>query len=206
MQKEKVLRPEVASNSVIRQAHRRSGGKLVKNLILRWRVPAINLFLIFHLVAIVSWCAPFRALPLEVCRALVRPYFRWIGLFQTWDMFSPAPKRRNSYLEAMVVFTDGSTEFWTFPRMDRMSYSERYGKERYRKFEETLAEDKYSDLWPDAARRVAREFRGGPKQPEMVMLILNWSDLTQNSDGSFTDTPWQSRTFYGYRVEAEDLE
>ena len=178
----------------------------MKNVFLRWRVPAINAFLIFHLVAIACWCAPYRTLPLEVCRVLVRPYFRWTGLFQSWDMFSPVPKRRNSYLEAMVVFTDGTSAFWTFPLMDRMSYSGRYAKERYRKFEEILVEDKYSDVWPDVARHVAREFRGGGRQPEMVMLILNWSDLVEESDGSFTGTPWQSREFYRYRVEAEDLE
>jgi len=178
----------------------------VKSLFLRWRVLAIDLFLIFHLVAIVCWCAPVNALPAEIVRALVRPYFRWTGLFQTWDMFSPLPERRNSYLEAMVVFTDGTTRFWTFPRMERMSYGRRYAKERYRKFEEVLPEDKYSDLWPDAARRVAREFRGGSKRPEIVMLILNWSDLAEESDGNFSATPWQSRTFYRYRVAAEDLE
>lgn len=178
----------------------------MKNLFLRWRNSAIHVFVIFHLVAIACWCAPFNLLPLEVCRAVVQPYFRWTGLFQTWDMFSPWPKRRNSYLEAMVVFSDGTTAFWTFPRMDRMSYGERYMKERYRKFEETLVEDKYSDMWPDVARRVAREFRGGSKRPDMVMLTLNWSDLVQNGDGSFTDTPWQSRTFYRYRVEAEDVQ
>lgn len=176
------------------------------NRFLRWRVPAIHLFLIFHLVSIACWCAPFQAWPLEMGRALVRPYFLWTGLFQTWDMFSPQPKRRNSYLEAMVVFSGGEIEYWKFPRMDRMSYGERYTKERYRKFEETLTEDKNSDLWPDAARHVAREFRGGSKRPEMVMLILNWSDLVEQSDGSFTMTPWQSNTFYRYRVEAEDLE
>lgn len=143
---------------------------------------------------------------MQVWNGLAGPYLRWSGLFQNWDMFSPRPKRRNSYLEATVIFSDGSTGFWTFPRMDRMSYTQRYAKERYRKFEEGLVEDKNSDMWPDVARHVAREFRGGTARPEMVMLNLNWSDLVEDSDGTITDTPWQSRTFYRYRVEAEDLE
>jgi hypothetical protein len=182
------------------------GGKPVRNIFLRWRIPAINLFLIFHLVSIACWCAPFKPWPVQAWNALVGPYFRWIGLFQSWDMFSPLPKRRNSYLEATVIFSDGTTGFWTFPRMDRMSYAERYAKERYRKFEESLVEDKYSDTWPDVARHVAREFRGEGKRPELVMLNLNWSDLVENSDGTFAETPWQSRTFYRYRVETEDLQ
>ena len=175
------------------------------NRFARWRDSAISLFLLFHLIAIPIWCLPSNSLPLLVCRDLVRPYFLWSGLFQTWDMFSPSPKRTNGYLEAMLVYTDGTTDYWQFPRMDRLSFTERYSKERYRKFEETLADSKFADLWPDAARYIARHAPDPSKRPEMIMLILNWSDLVRNADGSFTDLPWQSRVFYRYRVEPEDL-
>jgi hypothetical protein len=175
------------------------------NRFARWRDRVINLFLLFHLISIPIWCLPFNSLPLLVCRELVRPYFLWTGLFQTWDMFSPSPKRDNDYLEAMLVYTDGTTDYLQFPRMDRLSLSERYSKERYRKFEETLTDDKFSDIWPDVARYIARHPPNGSKHPEMIMLIANWSYLARNVDGSFTDLPWQSRVFYRYHVEPEDI-
>jgi hypothetical protein len=175
------------------------------NRLARWRDRTINLFLVFHLFAIPIWCLPSNSLPMLVCRELVRPYFLWSGLFQTWDMFSPSPKRTNGYLEAMVVYTDGTSDYWQFPRMDRLSFSERYSKERYRKFEENLSEDKFPDIWPDVARYIARRPPDRSKRPEMIMLIANWSDLVRNADGSFTDSPWQSRVFYRYRVEPQDL-
>jgi hypothetical protein len=171
----------------------------------RWCNWAINIFLLFHLFAILIWCWPSNSLPILVCRGLVRPYFLWTGLFQSWDMFSPSPKRTNNYLQAMLVYPDGETDYWEFPRMERLSLRKRYSKERYRKFEENLTEDKFSDLWPDAARYIAREAAKGSKRPEMVMLIVNSSDLVQNADGSFTDLPWQSHVFYRYRVEPEDF-
>jgi hypothetical protein len=170
-----------------------------------WRDRVINLFLLFHLFAILIWCLPSNSLPLVVCRELVRPYFLWSGLFQSWDMFSPSPRRTNGYLQAMLAYSDGTTDYWEFPRMDRLSLSERYSKERYRKFEENLSEDKFPDLWPDVARYIARHAPDGSKRPEMVMLVVNWSDLVRNADGSFTDLPWQSRVFYRYRVEPEDF-
>jgi hypothetical protein len=170
-----------------------------------WRDRAINLFLLFHLFAILIWCLPSNGLPLVVCRKLVRPYFLWSGLFQSWDMFSPSPRRTNGYLQAMLAYSDGTTDYWEFPRMNRLSLSQRYSKERYRKFEENLSEDKFPDLWPDVARYIARHAPDGSKRPEMVMLIMNWSDLVRNADGSFTDLPWQSRVFYRYRVEPEDF-
>jgi len=172
--------------------------------IVRWRDRAINLFLIFHLLAILCWCLPFESLPFVIGKTLVRPYFVWSGLFQSWDMFSPSPSRTNSYLEAEIVYEDGTTEYWEFPRMERLSYIERYSKERYRKFEENLRDERYYDTWPDVASYIARQAKG-PKRPQMVMLIANWSDLVKNDDGSFTDSPWKSRVFYRYRVEPEDF-
>jgi hypothetical protein len=173
--------------------------------IARWNDWVIHLFLLFHISAILCWCVPFNSLPVLVGRTLVRPYFLWSGLFQSWDMFSPSPKRTNSYLEATLVYADGTTDYWTFPRMDRLSLTERYSKERYRKFEESLIDERYSDMWPDTARYIARQTRNDSKRPEIIMLVVNSSELVRNADGSFRDLPWQSRVFYRYRVEPEDF-
>jgi hypothetical protein len=172
----------------------------------KWYDRAISLFLILNLAAILAWCSPFTNLPVLISRVLARPYLVFTGLFQSWDMFSPAPKRTNSYLEAMLVYPDGTTEYWEYPRMDRLSFRERYVKERYRKFVEYVFDDKYSDILPDVARYIARQaVARGSKRPEMVMLIENRSDLVQNPDGSFNDLPWQSRVFYRYRLDPEDF-
>ncbi|SRR5260370_24031110 len=52
----------------------------------------INIFLAFHLLAITCWCVPIDSPLIPLCRNLVRPYFLWAGLFQSWDMFAPVPK------------------------------------------------------------------------------------------------------------------
>src|SRR5262245_22038809 len=64
---------------------------------------AINLFLTFHLVAIACWCVPIDSPLIPLFRDLVRPYFLWAGLFQSWDMFAPIPKEANTYLEATIL-------------------------------------------------------------------------------------------------------
>jgi len=171
----------------------------------KFRKRAISVFLLFHLVAIPCWGLPFDSLPTLICRALVRPYFLWTGLFQSWDMFAPSPIRANRYLEAMLVYPDGTTDYWAFPRMDRLSFTARYAKERYRKFEEVLTDDKNADMWPDIARYVARQALRGSARPERVLLVLHWSDLEQSGDGSFDATPWQSRVLFSYRVEWDDF-
>src|ERR1700739_325298 len=54
---------------------------------------AINAFFLFHILAISCWALPLNNPLISSFRQLVRPYFIWSGLFQSWDMFSPDPKR-----------------------------------------------------------------------------------------------------------------
>jgi hypothetical protein len=67
----------------------------------------IHLFIAFHLIAIAFWCVPLDSPLIPLCRDLVRPYFLWAGLFQSWDMFAPIPKGANTYIEAALRYRDG---------------------------------------------------------------------------------------------------
>jgi hypothetical protein len=103
-------------------AERRAGARSKKLYGLKkWQYIAINTFLIFHILAISCWCMPLSSPFIGVCRDALRPYFVWSGLFQSWDMFSPQPKATNSYLEALVLYKDGSTKIWSFPRMEQLT-------------------------------------------------------------------------------------
>ncbi len=76
-----------------------------------WETPkyiAINIFLAFHILAIACWCTPINSPFIVGFRSLVRPYFLWSGLFQSWDMFAPLPKAANSYMEAIIMYQDGN--------------------------------------------------------------------------------------------------
>ncbi|HLX46628.1 MAG TPA: hypothetical protein VKR43_24435 [Bryobacteraceae bacterium] len=165
---------------------------------------AINAFLIFHLVGIICWSMPLTNPLLTAGRNLIRPYFLWAGLFQSWDMFSPTPRAINSYIEAIVLYKDGTTKNWVFPRMDRLSLTERYFKERYRKFAENLFEDTNSALWPDAARRIARLNATGQSEPAMVFLVRYSSPIVPQNEPHLP-AAWDSQVFYAYTVEPGDV-
>jgi len=167
---------------------------------------AINAFLIFHILAIACWCLPIDSPLISLCKDRVRPYFLWSGLFQSWDMFSPIPKAANTYIEATIVFKDGSRTTWTFPRMEQLSLTERYFKERYRKYAENLPRDENDALLPDAARYIAR-LNSTPSHPaRTVMLIQKWSFIVPRADGSYIPEPWSQHILYGYGVKPEDLQ
>jgi len=166
---------------------------------------AINLFLIFHILAILCWCLPIDNSLVDLCKDRVRPYLLWSGLFQSWDMFAPIPKAANTYIEANIIHQDGSRTTWTFPRMEQLSLSQRYVKERYRKFEDNLTSEENDALLPDAARYVARLNSTASNPAKTVILIQKWSFIVPRPDGSYVPEPWDQHVLYGYGVKPENL-
>jgi hypothetical protein len=167
---------------------------------------AINAFLIFHLAAIVCWTVPIDSPLIAACRGVVRPYLLWSGLFQSWDTFAPAPKAVNSYVDAIVIYKNGRTGHWAFPRMEQLSLTARYHEERYRKFVENVKEDNNLALWPDVARRIARLNNHDDRNPpDIVILIRHWSNIGPRVVWPYQPQPWRAQIIYEYNVKPADL-
>lgn len=165
----------------------------------------ISAFILFHVVSLVCWSVPLSNPLTMAYRNLIRPYFLWSGLFQSWDTFAPTPKTINSYIVAIVLYRDGTTRNWPFPRMEQLSFTQRYFKERYRKYVENLKEDSNSALWPDAARFVARLNNTGSSPVSQVFLVRYWSNIVPRLDASYVPSPWDAHLFYAYTVQPGDL-
>ena len=173
----------------------------------RAKLVAISAFLLFHLFAITCWCIPLNSLLIPKCKQLVGPYVIWSGLFQAWDMFAPNPSKLNIYIEAEVTFLNGQKSVWKFPKMHELGYTERYFKERFRKFStEYLLADTNAGMWPDAARYVARVNSSDSNPAVCVRLIRHWSEVgLPETDGSYKPRPWFEYGFFTYRVKPADL-
>jgi hypothetical protein len=166
---------------------------------------AINIFLVFHILAIACWCMPVDLPLVSLCRNLVRPYLAWAGLFQAWDMFAPVPKSANTYVDAILIYQDGSRATWTLPRLEELGLTQKYFKERYRKYADNLQVDDNEALLPDAARYIAR-LNSTPARPvKTVVLIQHYSFIAPRGDGSYTPEPWAQHVLLGYGVKPEDL-
>lgn len=171
----------------------------------RAKYVAINAFLAFHILAVACWCIPIDTPLIPLCKDLVRPYFLWAGLFQSWDMFAPIPKGANTYIHSTLIYKDGSRQSWTLPRMEQLSLTERYFKERYRHFGENLTLDQNDALLPDVARYIAR-LNSTPERPvKTVILIQHWSFIVPRADGKYVPEPWGQHILLGYGVRPEDL-
>jgi hypothetical protein len=160
----------------------------------------ISIFILFHLIAITCWTIPSQLAPVRVVRELVRPYLLWTGLFQSWDTFAPNPRPINADIKALVITQDHHMHVWVFPRMQDLSLSERYRKERYRKFEEVLPST--PALWPDVARHLAQSF-DHPVDPTDKVMLIRFQSLIRHDQTS--DAEPKSDIFYDDYVQPEDV-
>ncbi len=171
----------------------------------RLKRAAISAFLLIHIFAITTWSLPLDSPLLVQIRNLIRPYMFLTGLFQSWDMFAPVPATLNAYVNGVVITRDGKLHTWRFPRMEQLSLSQRYSKERYRKFVENLPEDKNSALWPDAARYLARLYNNPANPPEIVLLIRYWTAIAPQAKEPPDPTQERAHIFFEYHLKPEDL-
>ena len=156
------------------------------------------------ILAIACWCLPIDRPLVTFLNDQTRSYFRWSGLFQGWNMFSPLPKSANTYVEATIVRQDGTKTTW-ISSDEQLSFTQRLFKERYRKFGEHLAREENHGLLPDVARHIAR-LNSTPSNPaKTVILIQKWSFIVPRPDGSFVPEPWDQHVLLGYGVKPEDL-
>lgn len=168
----------------------------------------LSAFILFHLVAITLWAIPVDTALTQAFRGAVRPYMLWSGLFQAWDMFAPEPLKVNSYVQAVILFRDGTTRIWAFPRMENLTLVERYSKERYRKFtSDNLPQNKYAPIWPDCARYIARLNYNPANPPVSVGLYRAISEIPPpRADGWYQPQPWHGSFFFQYPVRLSDLQ
>jgi len=168
---------------------------------------AVTIFVAFHLFAIITWAVPLDTPLIVQCREAIKGYMLWTGLFQKWDMFAPDPSKLNNYVTATVIYRDGRTAVWTFPRMETLGYVDKYFKERYRKYAcDNLRLDNKSVLWPDAARYVARAVVTPSEAPVEVDLVRHWSEVQPpGPHGEESSSPWSEFTFFRYSVQPGDL-
>jgi hypothetical protein len=165
---------------------------------------AINTFILFHLIAITCWALPVNWRLLVAVRQITRPYLLWTGLFQSWDMFAPNPPPTNTYFKAIVITQKHHIRVWDFPRMDQLSFGQRYQRERYRKFAENMSLESNAAVLPDVVRHIARFYNDPSDLPQKVMVIRFQSDITPGSDDEHEPRP-KPYDFYDEYIEPGDL-
>lgn len=151
----------------------------------------IQVLLAATLLAMVAVNLPKSQLKYDLAR-VVAPYVEATGLDQNWAVFSN-PRTISAYVYGVVDFADGSSTTIGIPAAS--GFWDAFVDYRWQKYEEVIRPDDGAVYWPDYARYLADQVRGGDHEPVRVSLVRRWSE--SNPPGPGPDrTGWQEHTFY----------
>lgn len=126
------------------------------------------------------------------------------GFWQYWDMFSPNPASVDLYMEADVLYKDGSKYRYHYPRIKNLPIPVKYVKERYRKFFENANSNDNAYARPFVAQRVALECYKDPANPPVQVTLIRFfyqiAAPGQPQPEKYTEVP-----FYSYAVDQQKL-
>jgi len=170
-----------------------------------WMRVVLTIFILLHVFIMAAWGlppSPFRTRLVQK----VEEYVIWIGLWHSWDMFSPDPLSLNFNVQAFITHADGTTDVWDFPRMEKMGIAEKFQKERYRKWRERVRQDSYAQIWDDTVRWVARQHNRDPKNPPVkVVLVRSWNQIPAPAPRDFQPMPKDFDLKFSYRFKMYDV-
>jgi hypothetical protein len=169
------------------------------------RKQIIIAFISFHVFVLLLFAFPVDNWLIREMRDLIAPYMRCVGMTDTWDTFAPNPKSAEQYLKAIVITESGEYKLFSFPRMEELPLKDRYRKERYRKFSESILCSECSGLWPDVERAVARRL-SDPKDPPVRVILIKYESLIDPKTLSVGDDASAKPTVLSqYLIASEDL-
>jgi hypothetical protein len=125
------------------------------------------------------------------------------GTWQYWDMFAPNPLGTDSWVDAEIIYKDGSHKFYLYPRMYALSLLEKMPQERFRKYLERAGDPGMPWLWPQFALRIAYLNDSVKNPPTTVKLFKH--TLVISDPGTPQPTNYASKMYFEYAVNQREL-
>ena len=162
-----------------------------------------------YALAAFSWTMPASLFPPKpfIDRLTAGP-FLLLGLWQSWDMFSPDPRTADICVGMRCTDRDGTTDRRMLTDMVAMDFFERWRKDRWRKyFNDHLRLDDERVLWQPFAEYAVRRLRDEGSDPMSIELVRWWrpSDpaIRPELRADVRQSPWQSYIFHRWGVPRE---
>ena len=183
----------------------RGPDSLVRRVFRHWQ----TILVVAYALAALSWTMPAILFPPKaVIDGIVKGPFLLLGLWQAWDMFSPDPRTDDICVEMRCTDLDGTVDRRMLTDMVAMGYSERWQKDRWRKyFNDHLRLDVEHRLWQPFAEYAVRRLREEGHDPVKIELVRWWRPceptVRPELRADLRQTPWSSYVFHRWGVPRE---
>jgi hypothetical protein len=127
-------------------------------------------------LAVLCWTLPAGYFPFKenLDRIIAHPFLT-LNLWQAWDMFAPDPRSEDIWVGVTVTEHSGQKHEIVLTDMLKMTYFERWQKERWRKyFNDHLRTDAKQNLWAPYAAYALRTLRQQGLNPAKLELTRWW--------------------------------
>jgi len=175
----------------------------------------INLFILINLMMMARAQFDDKAPLINFIYKPITFVQNYLSLWRGWNMFAPNPLRTNQYIDAKIVYKDGTHKIWNFPRPSSQDLFNRYmWGERFRKYtSDALRLDSKQFLWKDGAKFVLKKVlqENNSKKPIEIILRRRWLQIP-NWNKSFiphrSEPKQEYNTFeyYHYKVGQYDYQ
>ncbi|CAN5213351.1 hypothetical protein BH11CYA1_BH11CYA1_35660 [soil metagenome] len=158
----------------------------------------------------ITWLCPEAPLKTRILEPVKQFWLFW-GLEQNWKLFSPTIREINFHSEAVLTYSNGERMIVEMPRMNRLSYGERFRLEKFRKWSiDSLPWPDYKEFWPDFARYIGKKHFLANNKPSSLALNLYWIEIPKPVEGQIVPVaalPQHTKmsTVFFYKYKAEDL-
>jgi len=123
-----------------------------------------------------AWCvsAPGDSF---LARAAVRLTARasiWIGLWHSWEMYSPYPAQSSVYLRAVLTYEGGITHSWEAPAVGHLHPLRGFLLMRFSRYEDSICSSDFEPFRPGLCAYVARHVADNSRILTAVDLVCDY--------------------------------
>jgi hypothetical protein len=166
----------------------------------RVRKCMISFLIILQFVALFSLTAPKTSgyLPWTTpIHDFVRPVAQTLGLWQSWDMFSPNPRDDDVRFYARAVLKDHSLKEWSPPDPLIFGFFKRHSNERFRKWtNDHLRLNRDRRAWRDAVHFMVSQMGETIDSVQKIQFVREWRRVKPFGLRFDEDREWHSFAFY----------
>ena len=133
------------------------------------------------IVLYLSWAwsvsAPGDSFLARVAAQLIGRPSTWVGLWHSWEMYTPYPSQSSLYLRAVLTYEHGITRSWDAPAVGHMHPFRGFLLMRFSRFEDSICSSDFESFRPGLCGYLARQVADNSMILTAVDLVCDYRPI-----------------------------
>lgn len=123
-----------------------------------------------------AWCvsAPGNSFLYRVAVRLTARASIWIGLWHSWEMYTPYPSQSSLYLHAVITYQGGKTHSWEAPAVGHLHPLRGFLLMRFSRYEDSICSSDFESFRPSLCAYLAHHVADNSRMLTTVDLVCDY--------------------------------